>query len=67
MRKTVLEFARRGLSACGFGPMVLAVMYLILHHSKVIDTLTVSQVSMGIFLVSLVRRLQALWPLWWAV
>ena len=52
MRKTILEFVRRGLAACGFGPMVLAVMYLILHHNKVIDTLTVSQVCMGIFSLS---------------
>ena len=30
MRKFILDFLRRGLIACGFGPMVLAILYLIL-------------------------------------
>lgn len=49
MRKNIMEFARRGVAACGFGPLVLAVLYLILHRQDVVSVLTVEQVSMGIF------------------
>ena len=35
MKKYVFEFLRRGFTACGFGPIVLAVLYLILHNTKV--------------------------------
>ena len=49
MRKYVLEFLRRGIVACGFGPLVLAILYLILENQGVIETLTVNQVAMGIF------------------
>ena len=48
MKKTVLEFLRRGLAACGFGPLVLAVLYLILKRSIGLQTLTVDQVCVGI-------------------
>ena len=40
MKKTVLEFFRRGLIACGFGPMVLAVLYLVLQRRAAVETLT---------------------------
>lgn len=43
---------RRGMVACGFGPIVLAVIYLILHHVAVVDTLTVKQVCIGILSLS---------------
>ncbi len=49
MKQTVLEFVRRGLTACGFGPLVLAVLYLILHQNGAVETLTVEQVCLGIF------------------
>ena len=49
MKKYVLEFLRRGLVACGFGPVILAIIYLILQQQKLIDTLTVNQVCLGIF------------------
>ena len=52
MKKHILEFIRRGLIACGFGPMVLAVLYLILHHQGVIQTLTVNEVCLGIVSLS---------------
>ena len=52
MRKNILEFLRRGLVAAGFGPIVLAVLYLILQHQDVIDTLTVNEVCLGIFSLS---------------
>ena len=33
MKKYILDFMRRGLVASGFGPLVLAIFYLILHHN----------------------------------
>ena len=52
MKKNALEFLRRGLIACGFGPMVLALLYLMISRSTGIDTLTVDQVCRGIFSLS---------------
>jgi len=49
MKKPIIEFIRRGLTACGFGPTVLAVIYLILHRRGLIQSLTVSEVCTGIF------------------
>ena len=52
MKKFVLEFVRRGFIATGVGPIVLAIVYLILKQSAAIDTLTVDQVCIGIFSLS---------------
>ena len=52
MKKIILDFIRRGLTACGFGPLVLAILYLILKHTEAIETLTVDQVCLGIFSLS---------------
>lgn len=52
MKQTILEFIRRGMAASGFGPLVLAVLYLILQHLGVLQTLTVHQVCTGIFSLS---------------
>lgn len=49
MKKNILEFFRRGLAAAGFGPIVLAILYLILQHQGAIETLTVNEVCLGIF------------------
>jgi len=49
MKKYGLEFIRRGLTACGFGPVVLAILYLILQREAALQTLTVDQVCCGIF------------------
>jgi len=49
MKKTVLEFLRRGFVACGFGPLVLAIIYLVLQHHTAVETLAVSKVCLGIF------------------
>ena len=48
MKQFSLEFLRRGLVACGFGPVVLAVLYLILQKSAGLETLTVKEVCTGI-------------------
>lgn len=52
MKGFVSEFLRRGLIACGFGPIVLAVLYMILYRNGLIDTLTVNQVCTGIFSIT---------------
>ena len=52
MKKFVLEVLRRGMVACGFGPMILAVLYLILKHSTGLETLTVDEVCVGIVSLS---------------
>ena len=52
MKKTVKDFLRRGLIACGFGPIVLVVFYLILHHQGGVETLTIHEVCRGILSLS---------------
>ena len=49
MKKTVWEFFRRGLAACGIGPVVLAIVYLVLRQQAALETLRVDQVCIGIF------------------
>ena len=50
MKKTYWnEFVHRGLIACGFGPVVLAIVYLMMQHSGLLFTLTVNEVCTGIF------------------
>jgi len=53
MKKIVSEFFRRGLIASGFGPVVLAILYLILQHKTGLENLTVTEVCLGIFSLSL--------------
>ncbi len=48
MKRYILDFLRRGLTAWGFGPVVLAVLYLLLP----VETLTVREVCLGIFSLS---------------
>ena len=52
MKRFVLEFVRRGAVAMGIGPIVLAIVYIVLHQANAIDTLTVSQVCIGILSLS---------------
>ena len=48
MKQYIMEFLRRGLAAMGFGPLVLAVLYLLLP----VQTLTAWEVSLGILSLS---------------
>jgi len=50
--KIAKEFFRRGIAACGLGPIVLAILYLILQRNAVVESLTVNQVCVGIFSLS---------------
>ena len=48
MKKHILEFLRRGASACGLGPVVLVAVYLVLQRQAGVETLTVGEVCTGI-------------------
>ena len=48
MKKNIREFCRRGLVACGFGPLILAGVYWILQQQGLIHSLTVNEVCLGI-------------------
>ena len=48
MKKYILDFLRRGVMACGLGPVVLAVLYLILPRNGAVETLSLEQVCTGI-------------------
>ena len=52
MKKFLSQFFLRGLVACGFGPMVLVVFYLILQRTGEVQTLTVNEVCLGIVSLS---------------
>lgn len=52
MKKHILGFLRRGLTACGFGPVILAILYRILQRQGVLVALTIDQVCLGIFSIS---------------
>ena len=49
MKRNFTEFFRRGFIAGGFGPIVLAVLYWILHRQGAIHTLTIHQFCLGTF------------------
>lgn len=52
MKKFVLEFLRRGLIASGIGPIILAIVYMILQQTAAVETLSVNQVCIGIFSIT---------------
>ena len=48
MKRFVWEFLRRGAIASGIGPIVWAIIYMILQQVAEVETLTVNQVCIGI-------------------
>lgn len=52
MKTYISEFFRRGISACGLGPIVLAIVYFMLNQRPAIEVLTVNQVCTGIISLS---------------
>ena len=52
MKKYILDFMRRGLAACGLGPLVLALLYLVMERAGALETLRADQVCTGIFSLS---------------
>ena len=53
MKNHVVEFLRRGVVAFGLGPIVLAVIYLVLHKAIGLNTVSVGEVCLGILSLSL--------------
>ena len=49
MKKHIKDFFHRGLVSCGFGPMVLAVIYLALQRQGLVQDISVNQACLGIF------------------
>ncbi|MBQ2758510.1 MAG: DUF3021 domain-containing protein [Clostridia bacterium] len=52
MKSFARDFVRRGFIACGLGPVVLAVFYLLLQYKGAVEVLSVNQVCIGIFSLS---------------
>ena len=48
MKQFAKEFCHKGLTACGLGPIVLVVLYLILQQNHNLQSLTVNEVCIGI-------------------
>ena len=53
MKGFLKDFFKRGLIAFGFGPIVMAIVYLCLSFSGVEDTLTLKEIGTQVILVSL--------------
>ena len=52
MKRFVLDFLRRGVIVVGIGPIVLAILYLVMQGNHMLTTLTVNEVCIGIFSLS---------------
>lgn len=52
MKDHISGFIRRGLTACGLGPLVLAALYLILRSRTGMEMLSVNRVCVGILSLS---------------
>lgn len=48
MRKNLAEFCRRGLVACGLGPIVLTIIYMILYSRGLVESVRVPELCTGI-------------------
>ena len=53
MKKFILEFLRNGLLACGGGPVVWAIIYLILHATGVAVTVSAQKVAIELLTITL--------------
>lgn len=52
MKGFFVDFLRRGSMSCGIGPVVLAILYVILHRNGDLDALSVDQVCVGILSIT---------------
>jgi len=59
IKKYYKEFLHRGLMVCGFGPIVLAIIYGILGACGVIDSLLPGVVTLGIITITVLAFLAA--------
>lgn len=53
MKRFWKEFFLRGLVSCGFGPIILAIIYGILGATGAVETLTPAEVCKGILTIAL--------------
>ena len=53
MKKILIGFLRRGITSCGIGPVVLAILYLIVGKGKSGFTLTPQEVFVGVVSLTL--------------
>ena len=49
MKRIILDFLHRGLITCGFGPMVVAVIFLTLQKNIGLETITINEYAISIF------------------
>ena len=76
MKRFLSDFLLRGLVATGFGPIVMAIVYLFLQKYAGVESLTVNQMFIGIISLSLlafmvggmntIYKIERL-PLMWAI
>ena len=59
MKRFWKEFLLRGLVACGFGPVILAIIYGILGAAGVVQNLTPEEVCKGILSITLMAFIAA--------
>lgn len=59
MKKTILDFLKRGILAAAGGPIVLAIVYGILGQAGVIECLSPMEVTKGILSASLLAFIAA--------
>ena len=52
MKHYISDFCRRGLTAWGVGPLVLAILYGILHSRGLVESLSVEEICIGIVSLS---------------
>lgn len=48
MKRFICDFVHRGLIVCGFGPIILAIVYLFIQANGTTPTLPVNEVILGI-------------------
>lgn len=49
MKRIILDFLHRGLITCGFGPIVVAVIFLTLQKNIGLETITINEYAISIF------------------
>ena len=59
MKKHVKDFCKRGLVAAWGGPVIMAIVWLCLKASGVLEMLTVNQVVLGIFSTTIMAFIAA--------
>ena len=59
MKKYVKQFCIRGLMWAWVGPVIMAIVWMVLHGAGVITSLTVNQVVLGIFTMTVMAFIAA--------